>query len=237
MPIVTNMQQDSSMLSWFHKISDVLPVPKTNTMRISTEEAYEVIGLLDGNDISESLLWKIKEAANKIGYPLFLRSDQGSAKHDYMRSCHVAGEGELLGHLARLFEWHLMRNLWPQAIVFRELLELNAPFKAFHGLPIAKERRYFVDDGKVMCHHPYWPQDAIEEYSGHDLPTNWQAMLSEISIEDDGEVACLTRMAEAFAENVPGFYSVDFAQEIGGKWYMIDAARGELSWHPEHEAT
>lgn len=97
MPTVTNMQQDSSMLSWFHKISDVLPVPKTNTMRISTEEAYEVIGLLDGNDISESLLWKIKEAANKIGYPLFLRSDQGSAKHDYMRSCHVAGEGELLG--------------------------------------------------------------------------------------------------------------------------------------------
>jgi hypothetical protein len=41
-------------------------------------------------------------------------------------------------------------------------------------------------------------------------------------------------MAEAFAENVPGFYSVDFAQKADGQWVMIDAARGELSWHPEH---
>lgn len=234
MPKVTNMQQDSSMLSWFHKIADILPVPKTEIMRISTEEAYEVIGLLDGNDISEALWQKIKDAANQIGYPLFLRSDQGSAKHDYKHSCHVASECDLKGHLACLFEWHLMRDLWPQAIVFRELLELNAPFRAFHGLPIAKERRYFVDEGKVMCHHPYWPQDAIEEYIGHDLPVNWQAMLEEINAEDEGEIACLTRMAEAFAENVPGFYSVDFAQKADGQWVMIDAARGELSWHPEH---
>lgn len=234
--MVTNMQQDSSMLNWFHKIADILPVPKTEIMRISTEEAYEVIGLLDGKDISESLWWKIKEAANQIGYPLFLRSDQGSAKHDYENSCYVASEKELLGHLACLFEWHLMRDLWPQAIVFRELLPLNAPFKAFDGLPIAKERRYFVDEGKVMCHHPYWPEDAIQ--TGREvknLVTGWQKKLAEINQEDEGEIACLTRMAEDFNENVPGFYSVDFAQSESGKWYMIDAARGELSYHPEHK--
>lgn len=82
MPIVTNMQQDSSMLSWFHKISDVLPVPKTHILPISTEETYEIIGLLDGNNISDALCQKIKDVANQIGYPLFLRSDKEGARGD-----------------------------------------------------------------------------------------------------------------------------------------------------------
>jgi hypothetical protein len=231
----TNMQRDSSMLNWFPKIGGILPVPKTVILPITKEETFEIISLLDGEMISEELHQKIKETANKIGYPLFLRSDQGSAKHDYDHSCHVENEGVLLGHLACLFEWHLLHDLWPVAICFRELLELNAPFKAFDGLPIAKERRCFVDDGKVMCHHPYWPEGAIEQGRGaKHLPTGWKEMLAEISIEDEGEISCLTRMAEAFAENVPGFYSVDFAQKSDGQWVMIDAARGELSWHPEH---
>jgi hypothetical protein len=229
------MQQDSSMLSWFPKIADILPVPRTVILPITIEEAYEIIGLLDDNDIPDTLWQRIEEAAAKIGYPLFLRSDHGSAKHDYSRSCHVVCEDDLKSHLACLFEWHLMRDLWPQAIVFRELLDLNAPFKAFHGLPIAKERRYFVDGGKVICHHPYWPQDAVEEYQENVLPTNWQDLLSTINAEDDGEIARLTRMAEAFAENIPGFYSVDFAQKSDGQWVMIDAARGELSYHPSHD--
>ena len=232
----TNMQRDSSMLNWFPKIKDILPVPRTEILEISKEETFEIINLLDGEMISEDLFRKIKECANKIGYPLFLRSDQGSAKHDYDHSCHVEKESDLLGHLACLFEWHLMVDLWPQALVFRELLSLCAPFKAFDGLPIARERRYFVDEGKVICHHPYWPEGAIEQgRKARSLPVGWREMLAEINSEDEGETSCLTRMAEAFAENVPGFYSVDFAQKADGQWVMIDAARGELSYHPEHE--
>lgn len=233
---ITNLQQDSSMLNWFPKIEKVLPVPKTEIMRISDEKVYEVMNLIDGTDISEGLWWKIKEYADTIGYPLFLRSDQGSAKHDYENSCYVTSEKELKGHLACLFEWHLMRDLWPQAIVFRELLNLQAPFKAFDGLPIAKERRYFVDEGKVMCHHPYWPEGAIEQGRNQKiLPTQWKDMLAVISEEDKGEITYLSQLTEIFNELVPGFYSVDFAQTADGVWYMIDAARGELSWHPEHE--
>ncbi len=233
---VTNMQQDSSMLNWFPKIKDVLPVPKTEILPLNNDEFGELIGLLDGNPILPELRTKIANSAAKIGYPLFMRTDQGSAKHDYENSCHLTSEKDLLGHLACLIEWHLMRDLWPQAIVFRELLQLHAPFKAFDGLPIAKERRYFVDEGKVMCHHPYWPEGAIQPgRSIKNLMPGWQKKLAEINQEDEGEISCLTRMAEDFNECVPGFYSVDFALTGIGKWYMIDAARGELSYHPEHE--
>lgn len=222
------------MLNWFDKIKDVLPVPRTEIMQITNDEVYEIINLLDDTDISDGLYRRICIYAARIGYPLFLRSDQGSAKHDYKHSCYVAKESNLKSHLACLFEWHLMRDLWPHAIVFRELLPLSAPFKAFHGLPIAKERRYFVDAGRVLCHHPYWPQDAIEEYIDHKLPDGWQNMLAVINVQEQDEIAHLTSMAETFSAKVPGFYSVDFAQTVYGDWIMIDAARGELSWHPDH---
>jgi hypothetical protein len=227
----TNMQQDSSMLNWFPKIKDILPVPKTEILEISKDEMFEIIGLLDEEMISEDLFKKIKESANRIGYPLFMRSDQGSAKHDYEHSCHVPAEDALLGNLACLFEWHLMVDLWPAAIVFRELLPLYSDFTAFRGLPIAKERRYFVDEGKVVCHHPYWPEGAIE----HPRHENWVSHLEDMNIESDEEISHLSEMAIKFAEAVPGCYSVDFAMTEDRTWYMIDAARGELSYHPEHK--
>ncbi len=231
----TNLQQETSMLHWWPKIKDILPVPSSEILPITKDETFALIGLLDGEMISEELHDRLKAGAAQIGYPLFLRSDMGSAKHDYDRSCCLKSEKELLGHIACLIEWHLMRDLWPAAIVFREMLQLNAPFLAFDGLPIAKERRYFVDEGKVLCHHPYWPKGAIEQgRNWSKLPAGWQQKLAEINREDEGEISCLTRMAEDFAECVPGFFSVDFAQAADGRWYMIDAARGELSWHPEH---
>lgn len=232
----TNMQRETSMLHWFPRIKDILPVPRTTFYVLTDAQVYEIIGLLDGKDLPDDLKNALLRAANQIGYPLFIRTDMGSAKHDYERSCCLMREADLFGHLACLIEWHLMRDLWPQAIAFRELLELNAPFKAFEGLPIAKERRYFVDEGKVLCHHPYWPAGAIEQGRNWSaLPKDWETKLAEVNEEDEGEIACLTRMAESFAELIPGFFSVDFAQKANGGWVLIDAARGELSWHPEHE--
>jgi len=224
------------MLHWWPRIQDVLPAPKTEIFRLTDDQVWDIIGLLDGKPLPKGLAECLTYAARKsVGFPLFLRTDQGSAKHSYAHSCFVEKETDLQAHLATLIEWHLMRDLWPQAIVFRELLQLNAPFKAFEGLPIAKERRYFVDDGKVMCHHPYWQEGAIE--TGRrlpELPSNWKKMLEGINQESEEEVALLTGLAEEFAGAVPGFYSVDFAQKADGQWVLIDAARGELSWHPEH---
>jgi hypothetical protein len=58
-----NMQQDSSMLNWFPKIKDILPVPKTEILEISEDEMFEIIGLLDGNMVSDALFQKVKDTA------------------------------------------------------------------------------------------------------------------------------------------------------------------------------
>jgi len=232
----TNLQQESSMLHWFPKVKDIIPVPRTEFFALTTEEAYQIIGLLDRVLLPETLATRIEAAAGKIGYPLFMRSDQGSAKHDYNHTCRVLSEDRLIPNLATLIEWHLMVDLWPRALAFREMLPLASPFDAFDGLPIAKERRYFVEDGKVICHHPYWPEGAIEfRERGRDIsPRGWRLALKVLNVEEPEEVALLSTLAERFSRAVPGFFSVDFAMEKGGRWVMIDAARGELSWHPEH---
>jgi hypothetical protein len=40
-------------------------------------------------------------------------------------------------------------------------------------------------------------------------------------------------MAETFGKRNPGYWSVDFARTRAGRWVLIDAARGEVSWHPD----
>jgi len=229
---LTNLQIESALPTWFPKIKDILPVPKTIILNLTPEESIEAMNLLDGVMISDALYSQIKESAARIGYPLFLRTDQGSAKHDWKDTCYVESEDKLVGHVAALVNWQLMRFLpAPRALVFRELLPLYSRFKAFDGeLPISRERRFFVEDGKVQCRHPYWPEGAIEK---PDYP-DWKEHLSRLNEEMPNEVGYLTALAEVFSRLVPGFWSVDFAQDKSGQWYMIDAARGELSYHLGH---
>lgn len=74
----TNLQQESSMLHWFPKVKDIIPVPRTEFFALTTEEAYQIIGLLDGVLLPETPATRIEAAAGKIGYPLFMRSDQAA---------------------------------------------------------------------------------------------------------------------------------------------------------------
>ena len=41
----------------------------------------------------------------------------------------------------------------------------------------------------------------------------------------------LNRYAAIFGENNPGYWSVDFALTRDLSWILIDAARGEISYH------
>jgi hypothetical protein len=227
----TNMQQESSMLNWYPKIKNILPVPKTTILHLIKEQVTQLIGLLDGKEPSEQLKDLINLTAEESGYPIFLRTDQGSAKHDFKDTCFVKSKEDLLGNISGLMSWSICHDLYPRALVFREFLPLASTFQAFRGcLPIARERRYFVDRGEILCHHPYWPEGAIN----HPSRPDWAELLKELNRESKAEVEVLSELALKFNKAVPGFFSVDFAQDVNGKWYIIDAARGELSWHPVH---
>lgn len=226
----------TSMLYWYPRIKDLgIPMPKTEIVEVSY---YNLVGLLDGKRLSPQDEENLCRAGDEIGYPLFLRTDMASAKHQWERTCFVPKVEDLFRHIWSLVDETLAAGMFggldPNALIFRELLALDSAFTAFKGLPISRERRYFVRNGIVECHHPYWIEDAIA--NGYPLPNNkdWRRLLAVLNHETPDESGILGPYAESLGKTLSGYWSVDFALSQAGIWYLIDMAEGEKSWHPEH---
>lgn len=237
-PSYLDLENESSMLNWFTKIVDSgLPIPRTTILLMNQSEISTLRKCLDGEaPVSQDLFTRFYNVANNMGYPLFIRTDQASNKHDFKRSALVESQDELIDRIVNTIEYNDCAGMvglnW-SAIIFRKFLSLTSSFKAFGFMPVARERRYFVNEGRVVCHHPYWIEDAIRGFGDCKLPLDWKEKLADLNRETDPEIAELSRMAETFGRLVPGYWSVDFAHAESGMWYLIDAARAEISWHPD----
>lgn len=227
------LEKESSMCYWYPKITDLHGItPKTQILELTPVQHKALYNMLDGKKLPVPLEYRIKIILEKFSEPLFLRTDQASGKHEWKDTCFVDKKEDIFRHIANLIEWHECAGIIGlrfDALVFREYLPLQSQFTAFMGMPVAPEWRFFVRDGKVDCYHPYWPKESIVRPSVEDWQTRLQAM-QKLSSEDE---KLLTAYAERFSKSVPGYWSVDFALSRDRGWILIDAARGELSWHPE----
>ena len=221
----------SSMLYWFPKVKD-LPIPQPKTEFVLSKDDWWQY--LDGKRLPDQDIATLKEAIKALGYPVFMRTDLASGKHQYLNTSYVDSEDKVLQNLFGLIEQNALRDIWFDTIVVREFIYLSYRFRAFGGLPIGCERRYFIRDGEVICHHPYWVKEAIKFYqqskNWENLP--WQMWLKELNTESEIEVRILTNIAEMVGSVLPGSWSVDFAKDRDGKWWLIDMALAEQSWHP-----
>lgn len=219
------------MLYWYPKIKGLkIPQPKTEIFEIGEE-------LADYHFMETKLkerMPEIKEVAQKIGYPLFLRTDQASHKHNWKKAAFVESEEELESHIRDTLEFNYladMMGLHPVALVFRQYIPMNNLFTAFYGdMPVNPEIRFFIKDGEVVCWHWYWIEDAIENPS----LKNWKELLQEEKKNlSDSWKSSVWQVADIFKNE--GYWSVDFCKAKDGRWILIDMALGENSWHPECE--
>jgi hypothetical protein len=223
----------NSMLYWWPKtkeLSTLIPMPRTEICMLPKKSRTELIRMIDGAGTGLDM-GDIKITASRIGYPLFMRTDQASAKFDWKDTCYVEKESDLLSHIVKMIDWHMMADIMGlpfKALVFREYIPMDAPFTAFYGgMPVNRERRYFAESGRVMCHHPYWPMNAIEEPSVRD----WRSKLRLLNEETPDEVETLSNYATMLSAKLGGSWSVDFCHSKTGVWYFIDAALASDSWH------
>ncbi len=197
-------------------------------------------------ELDEAREW-VKSVAKKYGgYPVFLRAGHLSGKHSWPKTCFLGDESEIDDHLRALTEeceiadiMGFPSNVW----AVRELLKTNSIFTAFHGFPVTCERRYFFKDGKVVCHHPYWPEQAIRQGLGL-----WDPMdeglakpsdddqrklnhLGVMNLQPRVEIEHLTKQSEIVAKQFEGSWSIDWLQTAEGHWHCIDMARAEDSYH------
>lgn len=206
-------------------------MPKTEII-LTRKDPFEWWGFLDDPKLSEHDMKILHDAANRIGYPLFMRNSYTSGKHNYVDTCYVPNEVVLEQHLYRVVEDSALHDQLMTSIIIREYLELDSKFCAFRGFPVAIERRYFVSEGKVSCFHPYWVEEAIEFRHDSEPVENWEDTLQKMNTQTPEEIALLTGYAEKIAAVLEGDWSLDFAKGRNGLWYFIDAAESKKSWHP-----
>lgn len=226
----------NSALLWLPVIEAAgLPTPKTIVVPYSHRD---ILPIFDGQPAAEAhrLANAVHEAATKIGYPVFLRTDLSSAKHGGRKAWCAGDETEVGRAVYDTLEYNEMAhwmepNGQPRAFLVRQFLDLPAPFTAFHGLPISNEWRFFADENVLICAHPYWPEEALEEHLDAEV-ANWRELLRASIGLLPGEAATLGQMAvDAATACGGGRWSVDFAKDREGKWWLLDMARMESSWH------
>lgn len=225
----------TSLLYWWGFVKDLgIPVPVTHIVPVDHSMMCDAMD--GGRPLAPEFVAAMKETANLLGYPVFMRTDLSSGKHEWEKTCFVADESKLL---VNIFELALANEMGPcmfgppyAAFVLRGFLQLETSFVAFSGkMPINKERRYFVRGGEILCHHPYWPEEA---FVGHTRDGDWRTKLTELNDEtSEEEIELLSGYAKTVGEKIGGCWSVDFAKAKDGTWYLIDMAQGHESYHWE----
>lgn len=218
-----------SLSYWYPRLKQLgILAPKTKWW--TTDADFDP--LLDGqpSESADAFLADLKDRATSWGYPLFLRTGHTSAKHSWKDTCYVIKEDDLGKAVFGLIEYSaiampsLPTNVW----AIREYLSLDIHFTAFRGhMPIATERRYFIEDGKIICSHPYWPVEAFERTTMK--PDDWVVALSRMNtIEVPPSVIADSKK---ISEDFVGAWSLDWARHRDGSWYAIDMAPAEVSYH------
>lgn len=190
------------------------------------------VGLLEKETKNlDKLAQMIHLAASQLGFPAFLRNGHGSNKHDFSNSCLLLDDptdvkNKVFSTIDFIFGTDRVHSMheW----VVREYIEPDTELTAPHfgDMPLRKERRYFILNGKVIGHSEYWIEEALE---GQGINPE---VLKAINQETEEEVELLTGYAEAIGSKLNGFWSIDFMWGRG-QWWCIDMATGESSWvHP-----
>ncbi len=222
----------NNLAYWFPKLQATgVRVPRTVIVEADDEIVMAVYG--KPAPALGQLVEKLTEAARAFGFPVFLRSGYGSGKHEWRDTCFVESAEVMRSHVLAITEWSElvdMIGLPTRTWVVREVLPLEATFRAFHGgMPVNRERRYFFEGGRKICSHPYWPRTALDGH-GADC-ADWEERLAALNHESAEEAAHLRAETERVAAAFDGAWSLDWAQTKDGLWYAIDMALAAHSFH------
>lgn len=216
-------------------ISEALPVPATEIVPFDNATMWCEIG--EGDRPGAPIDWNaMRSAAASVGFPCFVRTDLSSAKHAGPSDYRCDSIDDVRRVVLATFYDNCMKDLFPVAMLFRRWIDLDATFSAFGygrtGHPIAREWRVFADRSGVKCRHFYWPQDAIDGNAPSE--SDWRERLERLEELTPREAEAIEKMAVTATTALDGEWSVDFAKDRSGRWWLIDMALARFSWHPEH---
>ena len=224
----------SSMNHWWGIISKLdIPVPKTKMIKLPSQR--DQLELLGGKPLDSQFYEELESIVKSLGkYPVFIRGDCTSAKHGWSHTCYIADENtNLPRHIFEMIDFtfgaSMCGELENNSLYIREFIPLkSAGFTAFAGMPISKEVRCFIKDGKKQCQHEYWFAEAVGDTAS---VSDYKKRLDDLNNLSNGDQKTIDGYLMLVAGKLSEYWSVDFAQGEDDVWYLLDMARGETSYH------
>jgi len=214
------------------------PIPKTEMVDC---DFWDALTVLDSKKRDKIPWGKLELAVEKVGGPpAFIKSDVASAKHDGPKGYLVRKKSDLKSVICATVDHNACCDLEFAGFMVRQFIPLEHRFCAFRGHPIAREYRFFTKNGRVCCRHFYWPKAAIAD-SINSLPKmpgikwDWEKDYEHIARPlSDGEYEYMEVATERVVRQMGPYkdWSVDWACDMNGDWWLIDMAIAQRSWHP-----
>lgn len=187
----------------------LLNTPEQHSTAMEFDRAYPLLG--DLTPISETVQSPLAavEAANRLGYPVFLKGAVKSNKEQGWAAC-VAGDA---GAIERLTTEMLERTARARGrVIVRQIAALRQSGAAPGGFPLGREYRVFLYQNQVLARGYYWDEHADP------FP---------LTPEDAGAI---NRLAVTAAQRVGvPFIAVDIAQLVDGSWIVIEVGDAQFS--------
>lgn len=223
---------------WHPLVPADIPMPKTALVEFPLELQGICLNAAEGESSEEERavlargISKVEEMCDLFGYPVFIKTGVFSDKHNW--TCHVPDKASVTKAVVQIvYNWACVGGTDDsEFIVIREMIPTK-PYLLFdRKMPVTKERRYFAENGKVTWHQPYWPREAFPDWTDTDLlgHVSLDHALSLLNEETEEEVRRLSALAASITTAIPGAWSVDFLQDIYGKWWLIDMAEAGKSY-------
>lgn len=205
--------------------------PKVAELDVPTPETYSVELFENGEGRPD---WDTERAAHiveKLGGEAFIRSGYKSAQMA-MSGSHIPNTNhEAIDEtIAELLSQHVMMSLPTGGNVWlRTNLDVN--FCAYTRENLVPEVRVFIRDGDVVCHHPRL--EGFDDHPEHKetaidyIESAWEREYAEYEPEEHRKESLKT-YAERVADEMDGWWSVDFIMDRDGDWWLTDMALDAL---------
>ncbi|GCE11032.1 hypothetical protein KTT_08910 [Tengunoibacter tsumagoiensis] len=146
--------------------------------------------------------------------PVIVKDFVKSRKHEWNEACYIpcASDRHAVERVVRRF-LQLQGEDLNEGLIFREFIEFEP--LAYHsksGMPLIKEFRLFVLDGRIICSTPYWEEgDYGDDKDG--FPP----------IDTFGHIV----------QNIQSrFFTMDVARKRDGTWNIVELGDGQVAGLP-----
>jgi hypothetical protein len=159
--------------------------------------------------------WTRLEAVPAESYPIIIKGETNSKKFLWDTHMFATDQRSAVDVVSNLANDGIIGD---QSLYFRQYVPLKKYLNGFRGMPVTKEFRCFVLDGRVLTKAFYWSNylDDVEQMTG------------ELPNPDDIPEQFLQTIINQVGKNAR-FYVIDVAQTEDGEWIVIELNDGQMS--------